>query len=71
MFEVDVIGLACPIPVVRTQKAMNNHPGEVILVKVDSNVAKEHITSMAEGKGYGVKVTELKGEIQMELTPKT
>ena len=70
MFEVDVLGLACPIPVVRTQKAMAAHPKEILLVKVDSNTAKEHITRLAESSGYSVNVGETKGEIHLELTPK-
>ena len=71
MFEVDVIGLACPIPVVRVQKAMANHPKEVLLVKVDGATPKEHVTRLAESNGYSVKVEELKDEIRLELTPKT
>ena len=70
MFEVDVLGLACPIPVVRVQKAMAGHPGETLLVKLDSNTAKEHVTRLAESKGYGVKAEQLKDEIRLELTPK-
>ncbi len=71
MFEVDVIGLACPIPVVRTQKAIANHPGEVLLVKVDAPTAREHVTRLAEGKGYNVKVETKGGEFHLELTPKS
>jgi tRNA 2-thiouridine synthesizing protein A len=71
MFEVDVLGLACPIPVVRVQKAIANHPGEVLLVKVDAATAKEHVTRLAESKGYNVKVEQLRDEIHLQLTPKT
>ena len=70
MFEVDVLGLACPIPVVRVQKAMAGHPAEPLLVKVDSGTAKEHVTRLAESKGYTVKTEQFKGEIHLELTPK-
>lgn len=70
MFEVNVLGLACPIPVVRVQKAIAAHPGEALLVKVDAATAKEHVTRLAEGKGYGVKVEQKGGEIHLELTPK-
>jgi tRNA 2-thiouridine synthesizing protein A len=71
MFEVDVMGLACPIPVVRVQKAIAGHPGEVLLIKVDAATAREHVTRLAEGKGYNVKVEQKGGEIRLELTPKT
>jgi len=70
MFEVDALGLACPIPVVRVQKAMANHPNEPLLVKVDNRAAKENVTRLAENKGYSVKTQQLKGEIHLELTPK-
>lgn len=70
MFEVDTLGLACPIPVVRVQKAMANHPKESLLVKVDSGTAREHVTRLAENKGYAVKIEQLKGEIRLELIPK-
>jgi tRNA 2-thiouridine synthesizing protein A len=70
MFEVDALGLACPIPVVRVQKAMANHPNEPLLVKVDNRAAKENVTRLGENKGYSVKTQQLKGEIHLELTPK-
>jgi tRNA 2-thiouridine synthesizing protein A len=70
MFEVDALGLACPIPVVRVQKAIANHPNEPLLVKVDNRAAKENVTRLAEGKGYAVKAEQFKGEIHLELTPK-
>lgn len=71
MFEVDTLGLACPIPVVRVQKAMAGHPGEPLLVKVDTGSAKEHVTRLAETKGYTVKTQQFKDEWHLELTPET
>jgi TusA-related sulfurtransferase len=70
MFEVDALGLACPIPVVRVQKAMANHPNEPLLVKVDNRAAKENVTRLAQNKGYSVKAEQFREEIRMELTPK-
>ena len=70
MFEVDALGLACPIPVVRVQKAMAAHPGEALLVKVDNRAAKENVMRLAGSKGYSVKVEQIKDEIHLELTPK-
>jgi tRNA 2-thiouridine synthesizing protein A len=71
MFEVDCRGLSCPLPVMRTQKAMTNNPNDPLLVKVDSGTAKENVTRLAQSKGYSVKVTQLKDELQLELTPKS
>ena len=39
MFEVDTLGLACPIPIVRVQKAMANHPNEPLLIRVVAPLA--------------------------------
>lgn len=71
MFEVDTMGLACPIPVVRVQKAMAGHSGETLLVKVDTGSAKEHVTRLAETKGYIVKSQQFKDEWHLELTPRS
>jgi tRNA 2-thiouridine synthesizing protein A len=71
VFEVDTLGLACPIPVIRVQKAMANHPGEQLLVKVDTGTAREHVTRLAESKGYSVNVKQLKDEMRLELNPKS
>ncbi|MCL2679300.1 MAG: sulfurtransferase TusA family protein [Dehalococcoidia bacterium] len=71
MFEVDALGLACPIPLVRVQKAMASHPGEVLLVKVDGGSAIDHVTRLAESKGYAVKSESKDGEFHLELTPKS
>ena len=43
---------------------------KTLLVKVDGATAKEHITRLAESKGYSVKIEQLKSEIHLELTPK-
>jgi len=69
MFEVDCLGLSCPIPLVKLQKAMASHPGEPILMKVDTETAREHATRLAEGKGFTVKCTERGDIIELELTP--
>ena len=71
MFEVDALGLACPIPVVRVQKAMASHPHEPLLVKVDNRAAKENVTRLAQNMGSNVKAGQFGEEIHLELTPKT
>ncbi len=69
MFVVDALGLSCPLPVVKTQKAMKEHAGEEIMVKVDLVTAREHITRLAEDKGYRVTVKNDGDEIHLTLTP--
>ncbi|MCL2149524.1 MAG: sulfurtransferase TusA family protein [Dehalococcoidia bacterium] len=69
MFELDCRGLSCPIPLVKLQKAIDSHPKEPILMKIDSETAQEHATRLAEGKGYAVKATRQGDDIALELRP--
>lgn len=69
MIEVDVRGFACPIPVVRTQKAIADNPGQEITVFCDCNVAKENVMRLADSKGYTVKETNVGYEIKLSLKP--
>lgn len=62
MIEVDVKGLSCPIPVVKTKKAMEENPKATISVLINSNVAKENVTRLAKSKKYSVKVEEAGAE---------
>lgn len=57
MREIDVRGLDCPIPVVKTKKALEEDPGKDILVLTDSPVATENVSRLAQASGCEV-VTE-------------
>jgi tRNA 2-thiouridine synthesizing protein A len=70
MIEVDVKGLSCPIPVVKTKQAMENNPKEKITVILDSNVSRENVSRLAESKKYSVKAEQASGEeCKLILTP--
>ena len=70
MTEVDARGLSCPIPVVKTKQAMESNPKDEITVLVDSNVAKENVTRLAESKKYSIEVeTTAKEEYKLLLKP--
>jgi len=69
MIEVDVRGFSCPIPVVKTKKAMEENPEDTITVLVETNVSKENVSRLAQSKGYSVRVEELSDEYQLTLTP--
>lgn len=67
MERIDVSGLSCPIPVVRTKKAIDAGVTE-ILVCGDTNVSKENIGKLAAKSGYRVQVLkDEKGAWEMEL----
>ncbi|MGB9660900.1 MAG: sulfurtransferase TusA family protein [Moorellaceae bacterium] len=69
MIELDVRGLSCPIPVVRTKKAMEEHPGQPLLVLTDNETPKENITRLAHSRGYTVKVEKTSGVYRLLLEP--
>jgi tRNA 2-thiouridine synthesizing protein A len=69
MVEVDVRGFSCPIPVVRTKKAMEQSPKDILSVLVETVVSKENVSRLAENQGYSVEVEEVSGEYRLTLTP--
>ena len=69
MAEVDIIGFSCPIPVVNTNKAMDENPNEALAVLIETVVSKENVSRLAESKGYNVKVEEVSDGYRLVLTP--
>jgi tRNA 2-thiouridine synthesizing protein A len=69
MAEVDARGFSCPIPVVKTKKAMDESPGEILTVLVETAVSRENVSRLAEGRGYSIKAEEVSGEYRLTLTP--
>jgi tRNA 2-thiouridine synthesizing protein A len=69
MIEVDARGFSCPIPVVKTKKAMKDNPGKELAVLVDSNVAKENVTRLGESEGYTVSDTKIDEDYKITLKP--
>ena len=52
---IDCRGMACPLPVVNAKKAAQElHPGDVLTVLVDNEIAVQNLTRFAAHKGYGV-----------------
>ena len=70
MVEVDARGLDCPIPVVKTKKAIEANPDEEIAVLVETAVVKENVSRLAQSRNYSVQVEETAGdEYRLLLTP--
>jgi tRNA 2-thiouridine synthesizing protein A len=59
MIEVDARGLSCPLPVLRTKKALSKQPEEVSVL-VDARVQVENVSRLAVSLGY--QVTETREE---------
>jgi tRNA 2-thiouridine synthesizing protein A len=69
MIEVDVRGLSCPIPVVKTKKAIDGNPNEPITVLVESEVSRENVSRLAKSRGYSVEVEETPDGFRLLLSP--
>jgi len=70
MIEVDVRGFSCPIPVVKTKKAIEENPDRPITVLVETAVSRENVSRLAQSRNYSVKVEEVAGEeYRVLLTP--
>ena len=70
MIEVDVRGFSCPIPVVKTQKAMQDNPKDTLTVLVETEVSKENVSRLAESMKYSIEVKTVSGdEYVLTLAP--
>ena len=69
MVEVDVRGFSCPVPVVRTQKAIEENPNQPVTILVESVVSKENVSRLAQSKGYSIKVEETSDGYRLVLMP--
>ena len=69
MVEVDVRGFSCPIPVIRTNDAIEQNPKEAITVLVESSVSKENVSRLAQSKGYSVEIEESVDGFHLRLSP--
>ena len=69
MKTVDVTGLSCPEPVVRTLAALQGLPAGVsLLVVADTATARDNIRRTATSKGYRVTVAAAGQRYELTLT---
>lgn len=64
MKELDVRGLSCPMPLMRTKAALGDEPA-TILVHADSGTAKANVTALLADEGYEVTVEEAGDEYRI------
>ena len=66
---IDARGLACPLPVIQVQRAIEkNHPATQEVL-VDNNPAVQNVTRFANHSGYTVTVKSLEDdEFSLTLT---
>ncbi len=53
---IDLTGLACPLPVVRTKEALEQESGQGLIVVVDNIAARDNVTRFAESRGCKVEI---------------
>ncbi|MFO8011523.1 MAG: sulfurtransferase-like selenium metabolism protein YedF, partial [Dehalococcoidia bacterium] len=63
---IDARGLACPQPVVLTNKAIEE--SDEVTTIVDNEVARENVSRLAANKGFGINVEEREGLFYIHLT---
>jgi tRNA 2-thiouridine synthesizing protein A len=68
VIEVDVRGFSCPIPVVKTKKAIDDNPNEPLTVLVETAVSKENVSRLAKSRGYSVEVEETDDGFRLALS---
>ncbi len=70
MIQVNAMGDACPIPVVKTKNAIKELAGAgVVEVLVDNEIAVQNLGKMAKQKGYGFQSEKLgEGEYKVTMT---
>lgn len=62
MIKLDMMGKACPIPVIETKKSIAKHAGEKVSIQVliDNEIACENLTKMAQGMGFASEYAKQK-----------
>lgn len=67
--EVDVRGYSCPVPVVKTKKAMEENPGKELKVITDTQTSVQNVTRLGKNSGYKVDVREEGEDYVLVLIP--
>jgi tRNA 2-thiouridine synthesizing protein A len=68
--KVDARGLACPEPVVRTKKALDETAEGEIQVLADTDNARDNIVRLARSQGCAVAVAEEAGHSRITISKK-
>lgn len=75
MIQVNAMGDACPIPVVKTKKAISAmKTSDILVTLVDNEIAVQNLTKLGKSMGYPVtseKLGEKEYKVQMEVTIET
>ncbi len=71
-FTLDCLGEACPVPLMKTEKEINEiSVGDVLVVSIDHSCAMKNIPEWARKQGHNVEIEEVddgEWEIVIEKT---
>ncbi len=58
--ELDCMGEACPIPLVKAEKALEDlDVGDVLIVQIDHSCAMKNVPEWARNAGHNVEIEEI------------
>lgn len=69
MEKINAMGDACPLPVIKTKKALAEH--DTVEIKVDNEIATQNLKKLAEQKGYGYSTEQLAVKEYLVVISKT
>ncbi len=59
-YELDCLGEACPVPLMKTEKKMATlSKGDVLVVHIDHSCAMKNVPEWARTQGFNVEVEEV------------
>jgi len=59
-FELDCLGEACPVPLMKTEKKMAGmKAGDTLIVHIDHSCAMKNVPEWARKQGHNVEVEEV------------
>ncbi|MBU5636014.1 sulfurtransferase-like selenium metabolism protein YedF [Geomonas sp. Red69] len=68
MNNLDVRGMACPLPVVQVKRALEAAQGAELRVLLDDGAPRENVKRFAQGRGYRVQEEQLEGGFAFTIT---
>ena len=66
--EVDARGLACPLPVIETEKVLRTLKQGVVVTIVDNAGARDNVTRLAKNMDCTVSVEDREGDYYLVIT---
>lgn len=63
---LDLRGLSCPIPLIKTKDALNG--AEAVTIIIDEPPAKENIIKFAKSQSFKVECSEAGGEYTINIS---